>query len=33
LLNAVQFNGNYDGSKQWCGYRSGSSQPAECFKP
>jgi hypothetical protein len=33
LLNAVQFNGNYDGSKKWCGYRNGSSAPAECFKP
>jgi hypothetical protein len=33
LLNALQFNGNYDGSKKWCGYRNGSSQPAECFKP
>ena len=33
LLNPVQFNGNYDGVKKWCGYRSGSSQPAECFKP
>jgi Ig-like domain from next to BRCA1 gene len=33
LLNALQFNGNYDGSKKWCGYRSGGSQPAECFKP
>jgi hypothetical protein len=33
LLNALQFNGNYDGSKKWCGYRSGGSQPPECFKP
>jgi hypothetical protein len=33
LLNAVQFNGNYDGSKKWCGYRNGNSQPAECFYP
>jgi hypothetical protein len=33
LLNAVQFNGNYDGSKKWCGYRTGSAAPAECFKP
>jgi hypothetical protein len=33
LLNPLQFNGNYDGSKKWCGYRSGGSQPAECFKP
>lgn len=33
LLNPVQFNGNYDGSNKWCGYRSGGSQPAECLKP
>jgi hypothetical protein len=33
LLNAAQFNGNYDGDKKWCGYRNGSSQPSECFKP
>ena len=33
LLNPLQFNGNYDGSKKWCGYRSGGSQPAECLKP
>lgn len=32
LLNPVQFNGNYDGTKKWCGYRSGSVAPAECFK-
>jgi hypothetical protein len=33
LLNAAQFNGNYDGDKQWCGARAGSAIPAECFKP
>ncbi len=33
LLNATQFNGNYDTSKKWCGYRSGGSQPTECLKP
>ncbi len=33
LLNPLQFNGNYDSSKKWCGYRSGGSQPADCFKP
>ncbi len=33
LLGPAQFNGNYDGTKQWCGYRNGNSQPAECFKP
>ncbi len=33
LLNAVQFNGNYDGDKKWCGYRNGSSLPSDCFKP
>lgn len=33
LLNSVQFNGNYNGSKQWCGYRTGSTAPAACFAP
>lgn len=33
LLNALQFNGNYEGSKKWCGFRSGGTQPVECFKP
>jgi hypothetical protein len=33
LLNAAQFNGNYSGAKMWCGFRSGGTQPAECFKP
>ncbi len=33
LINAVQFNGNYDGDKKWCGYRTGASAPADCFKP
>ena len=33
LLNATQFNGNYDATKKWCGFRSGGTQPAECFKP
>ncbi len=33
LLNASQFNGNYDGNKKWCGGRSGVALPAECFKP
>jgi hypothetical protein len=33
VLNATQFNGNYDGDKKWCGYRTGSSAPATCFAP
>ena len=33
LLNSVQFNGNYDGNKKWCGYRTGSTAPAACFAP
>lgn len=32
LLNSQQFNGNYDGTKQWCGYRSGSGAPTPCLK-
>ncbi|HTP08956.1 MAG TPA: NBR1-Ig-like domain-containing protein [Anaerolineae bacterium] len=33
LLNALQFNGNYDTTHKWCGYRNGGSQPSECLKP
>lgn len=33
LLNGQQFNGNYGGTNQWCGYRSGSGAPAPCLKP
>ena len=33
LLNATQFNGNYDGDKKWCGARTGSAIPADCLKP
>ena len=33
LINSVQFNGNYDGSKKWCGFRSGANAPADCLKP
>ncbi len=33
LLNATQLNGNYDGNKKWCGYRTGSSAPATCLAP
>ncbi len=33
VLNATQFNGNYDGNKKWCGYRTGSSAPTTCFAP
>jgi hypothetical protein len=33
LLTASQFNGNYDGNKKWCGYRTGSTAPATCFAP
>jgi hypothetical protein len=33
LLNATQFNGNYDGDKKWCGWRTGAAIPTECFKP
>jgi hypothetical protein len=33
LINGQQFNGNYGGTNQWCGYRSGSGAPAPCLKP
>lgn len=33
LLSASQFNGNYDGTKQWCGARPGLSAPGTCFAP
>jgi hypothetical protein len=33
LLNGQQFNGNRSGTKQWCGYRSGSGAPTPCLKP
>ncbi len=32
LLNGLQFNGNYGGTNQWCGYRSGSGAPSPCLK-
>lgn len=32
LINSKQFNGNYNGVSNWCGYRSGSSQPLPCLK-
>lgn len=33
LINGQQFNGNYGGTNQWCGYRSGSGAPSPCLKP
>jgi hypothetical protein len=33
LLNGQQFNGNYGGTNQWCGYRTGSGAPSPCLKP
>ena len=33
LINGQQFNGNYSGTNQWCGYRSGSGAPSPCLKP
>jgi len=33
LLNGQQFSGNYGGTNQWCGYRSGSGAPTPCLKP
>lgn len=33
LLNTIQFNGNYNATNPWCGYRGGSSAPTECLKP
>jgi hypothetical protein len=33
LINGQQFNGNYGGANQWCGYRSGSGAPTPCLKP
>jgi hypothetical protein len=32
LLNSTQFNGNYDGSSQWCGHRTGSTVPSPCLR-
>jgi len=32
LINSKQFNGNYNGGSQWCGYRSGSSEPSPCLR-
>jgi Ig-like domain from next to BRCA1 gene len=32
ISGGVQFQGNYDGSFDWCGYRSGSSAPGTCFR-
>lgn len=33
LSNGDQFNGNYDGSFYWCGYRSGAGYPGTCMAP
>jgi hypothetical protein len=30
--NDVQFNGNYDGSSAWCGWRGGASEPSPCLR-
>lgn len=30
--DGLQFQGNYDTANQWCGYRSGSSEPSPCLK-
>ncbi len=30
--NDLQFNGNYNTSFAWCGWRSGSSQPSPCLR-
>lgn len=31
--NALQFQGNYDSSNAWCGWRDGSSTPSPCLAP
>lgn len=31
--NGLQFNGNFNGTTEWCGWRSSSSKPGTCFKP
>lgn len=31
--NANQFNGNYNGSSGWCGYRGAAGQPGTCKAP
>lgn len=31
--NGLQFNGNYNGTNEWCGWRESSSKPAICKKP
>ena len=33
LIGSQQFNGNYNGLHQWCGYRSGTGAPTPCLKP
>jgi hypothetical protein len=33
LISSKQFNGNYGGSNEWCGYRGGASAPSPCLKP
>ncbi len=33
LISSQQFNGNYGGTNQWCGYRLGSGAPSPCLKP
>lgn len=32
-FNALQFNGNYSDTFEWCGWRSGQSAPVPCLKP
>lgn len=31
--NALQFNGNWSGGNQWCGWRNGQSAPSPCLQP
>lgn len=33
LSNGNQFNGNFNGSSAWCGYRGGAGQPGQCLAP
>jgi type II secretory pathway pseudopilin PulG len=33
LSNGDQFNGNFDGSSAWCGYRDGAGLPGQCLSP
>lgn len=32
LVNGQQFNGNWGGTNQWCGFRTGSGAPTPCLK-